>query len=78
MTKFIESNIDARILTKISDISSFIAKAIEDLEGIAKAKGFNKADQVIDASLKPLTLNVQKAFEIISKFNMVPTQKPAR
>lgn len=44
LTKFIETNIDARILTKISDISSFIAKAIEDLEAIAKAKGFTKGD----------------------------------
>ena len=33
---------------------------------------------MIDPTLKPLTLNVQKAFEIISKFNMVPTSKKAQ
>ena len=73
--KFIEKNNDAKILTKINDISSFISKSIEDLEKIAKNKGFEKSESMIDSSLKPLTLNVQKAFEIISKFNMVPTQK---
>jgi hypothetical protein len=73
--KFIEKNNDAKILTKINDISSFISKSIEDLEVIAKKKGFDKNEALIDSSLKPLTLNVQKAYELISKFNMVPTTK---
>ena len=73
--KFIEKNNDAKILTKINDISSFISKSIEDLEIIAKKKGFDKNEALIDQSLKPLTLNVQKAYELISKFNMVPTSK---
>ena len=73
--KFIEKNNDAKILTKINDISSFISKSIEDLEIIAKKKGFDKTESLIDPSLKPLTLNVQKAYELISKFNMVPTNK---
>ena len=45
------------------------------MECISKKKGFDKQEAVIDPALKPLTLNVQKAFEIISKFNMVPTSK---
>ncbi len=73
--KFIEKNNDAKILTKINDVSSFISKSIEDLEIIAKKRGFDKNEAMIDASLKPLTLNVQKAYELISKFNMVPTAK---
>jgi hypothetical protein len=73
--KFIEKNNDAKVLTKINDISSFISKSIEDLERIAKSKGLDKTETLIDPSLKPLTLNVQKAYEIISKFNMVPTVK---
>lgn len=72
LIKFIERNNDAKILTKINDISSFISKSIEDLERIAKSKGLDKTETLIDPSLKPLTLNVQKAYEIISKFNMVP------
>ncbi len=32
LMKFIEKNNDAKILTKINDISSFISKSIEDLE----------------------------------------------
>ena len=75
LMKFVEKNSDAKVLTKINDISSFISKSIEDLERIAKAKGFDKTETFIDPSLKPLTLNVQKAYEIIAKFNMVP-QKP--
>ncbi len=75
LIKFIEKNNDAKILTKINDISSFISKSIEDLEMIAKKKGFDKNETLIDPQLKPLTLNVQKAYEIISKFNMVPTTK---
>ena len=75
LMKFIEKNNDARILEKISDISSFISKSIEDLEKIAKSKIFDKHEPLLDPALKPLTLNVQKAYEIISKFNMVPTSK---
>ena len=75
LMKFIDKNNDAKVLTKINDISSFISKSIEDLERIAKNKGLDKNETLIDASLKPLTLNVQKAYEIISKFNMVPTSK---
>jgi hypothetical protein len=74
--KFLDKNNDAKVLTKINDISSFISKSIEDLEKIAKNKGFDKSESLIDPNLKPLTLNVQKAYEIISKFNMVPTAKP--
>ena len=73
--KFIDKNNDAKVLTKINDISSFISKSIEDLERIAKNKGLDKSETLIDPGLKPLTLNVQKAYEIISKFNMVPTSK---
>jgi hypothetical protein len=42
LLKFIERNNDAKILTKIADISSFISKSIEDLECISKKKGFDK------------------------------------
>lgn len=48
LLKFIERNNDAKILTKISDISSFISKSIEDLEQVAKKKGFDKQDAIID------------------------------
>ena len=58
LIKFIEKNNDAKILTKINDISSFISKSIEDLELIAKKKGFDKNETMIDPTLKPLTLNV--------------------
>ena len=56
--KFIDKNNDAKVLTKINDISSFISKSIEDLERIAKSKGLDKSETLIDPTLKPLTLNV--------------------
>jgi len=72
LSKFVETNADAKILTKIGDISEFMSKSIEDLERITKMKGFDKADAGIDPALQPLSLNVQKVFDIISKFNMLP------
>lgn len=72
LDKFVHKSIDAKILSKINDISSFISKSIEDLEKTAKAKGYDKETTYIDPMLKPLVLNVQKAYEIIGKFNMTP------
>lgn len=76
LRSFIERNSDAKVLSKISDISSFMNKSIEDLERITKMRGFEKQDLVIDPSLHPMTLNVQKVLEIINKFNMVQPKKP--
>lgn len=77
LNRFIETNIDAKILAKIHDISQFISKSIDDLEKIAKAKGFDKQTAYVAKDLKPLTLNVSKAYDIIGKFNMVP-QRPRK
>jgi len=77
LKSFIERNSDAKVLSKISDISSFMNKSIEDLERITKMRGFEKPDLTIDPSLHPMTLNVQKVLDIINKFNMVQPKKPA-
>ena len=53
-------------------MSEFIQKSAENLETIAKAKGFDKADTQLDAGLTPLSLNVEKVISIIAKFNMLP------
>ena len=44
LSKFIERSGDAKVLTKITEVSEFIQKSIENLEMIGKAKGFDKAD----------------------------------
>ena len=77
LSKFIYKNTDAKIWAKINDISSFISKSIEDLEKITSAKVFDKADAFIKSDLKPLTLNIDKAYEIIGKFNLI-SSKPAK
>ena len=76
LVKFMETNADAKILSKIQDVSQFISKSIDDLEKIAGAKGFDKGSTLISKDLKPLTLNVSKAYDIIGKFNMVPHKAP--
>ena len=72
--KFVNKNIDAKVCAKINDISSFISKSIEDLEKIARARGFDKSEAFIKPDLKPLTLNVDKAYEIIGKFNLISSK----
>ena len=72
LSKFIERSSDAKMLTKITEVSEFIQKSIENLEQIGKAKGFDKADTQIEPSLTPLSLNVEKVMSIIAKFNMLP------
>ena len=47
LQRFVERSTDAKILTKITDISEFIQKSIANLEHISKAKGFEKADTEI-------------------------------
>ena len=44
LSKFIDRSSDAKVLTKITEVSEFIQKSIESLESIGKAKGFDKAD----------------------------------
>ena len=74
LSKFIERSSDAKVLTKITEVSEFIQKSIENLEQIGKAKGFDKVDTQIEPSLTPLSLNVEKVMSIIGKFNMLPPQ----
>ena len=51
LRSFIERNSDAKVLSKIADISSFMNKSIEDLERITKMRGFEKQDLTIDSTL---------------------------
>ena len=74
LSKFIERSSDAKVLTKITEVSEFIQKSIENLEQIGKAKGFDKVDTQIEPGLTPLSLNVEKVMSIIGKFNMLPPQ----
>ena len=60
LSKFINKNIDAKICAKINDISSFISKSIEDLERIAKSKGFDKNEAYIKPELNEDTVLVVK------------------
>jgi len=65
---FIERNSDAKILTKINDISDFMQKSIEDLEKITRIKQLDRQSCMINQSLNPLALNADKVFDVVTKF----------
>ena len=68
---FVERNSDAKILTKINDISDFMNKSIEDLEKITRVKTLDRQECQISQNLIPLSLNADKVFDIVTRFNMV-------
>lgn len=72
ITGYFEQHSDAAVLSKIGEITSFVSKSIEDLQGIGKTEGFAKNEVYVEASMRPLSMHVQKAFDIISKFTLVP------
>jgi hypothetical protein len=49
-------------------------KSIEDLEMITKNKSIDRTECQIPQNLMPLSLNVDKVFDIISRFNMLPVK----
>ena len=72
LLQFINNNPDAKILQKASDVTTFLHKSFTDLDIITKNQIAQKSEIYIHPSFKPLTLNVKKAIEIISKFEMLP------
>ena len=71
---FIERNSDEKILTKINDISDFMNKSIEDLEKITRIKTLDRQHCQIPQNLIPLSLNAEKVFDIVTRFNMVQSK----
>lgn len=72
LLQFINHNPDAKILQKASDVTTFLHKSFTDLDIITKNQIAQKSEIYIHPSFKPLTLNVKKAIEMVSKFEMLP------
>ena len=72
LLQFINNNADAKILQKASDVTTFLHKSFTDLDIITKNQIAQKSEIYIHPSFKPLTLNVKKALEMVSKFEMLP------
>jgi len=72
LLQFINNNPDAKFLQKASDVTTFLHKSFTDLDIITKNQIAQKSEIYIHPSFKPLTLNVKKAIEIVSKFEMLP------
>ena len=68
MLTFIDSNADAKILQKATDMTTFMHKSFTDLDIITKNQISLKSDIYIQPAYKPLTLNVRKAIEVVNKF----------
>lgn len=72
LLNFIDSNVDAKILQRANDITTFMHKSFTDLDIITKNMISQKSEIFIHPSFKPLTLNVKKALDIVNKFEMTP------
>eukprot|EP00356_Strombidium_inclinatum_P006244 CAMPEP_0170481474 /NCGR_PEP_ID=MMETSP0208-20121228/1907_1 /TAXON_ID=197538 /ORGANISM="Strombidium inclinatum, Strain S3" /LENGTH=194 /DNA_ID=CAMNT_0010754183 /DNA_START=335 /DNA_END=921 /DNA_ORIENTATION=+ len=72
LLNFIDSNEDAKILQRASDVTTFMHKSFTDLDIITKNMIAQKSEIYIHPSFKPLTLNVKKALDIVNKFEMAP------
>ena len=73
LLNFIDSNVDAKILQRANDVTTFMHKSFTDLDIITKNMISQKSEIFIHPSFKPLTLNVKKALDIVNKFEMTPT-----
>lgn len=72
LLNFIDSNVDAKILQRANDVTTFMHKSFTDLDIITKNMISQKSEIFIHPSFKPLTLNVKKALDIVNKFEMTP------
>jgi hypothetical protein len=68
LLQFIDSNADAKILQKATDMTTFMHKSFTDLDVITKNQIAQKSEIFIPPTFRPLTLNVRRALEIIHKF----------
>lgn len=73
LLNFIDSNVDAKILQRANDVTTFMHKSFTDLDIITKNMISQKSEIYIHPSFKPLTLNVKKALDIVNKFEMTPS-----
>ena len=73
LLSFIDSNVDAKILQRANDVTTFMHKSFTDLDIITKNMISQKSEIYIHPSFKPLTLNVKKALDIVNKFEMTPS-----
>jgi hypothetical protein len=52
-------------------------KSIEDLEKITRIKSLDRQQCQISQNLIPLTLNADKVYDIVTRFNMSQSKPPA-
>lgn len=65
-------NSDAKLLTRINDISDFMSKTTEDMESNKNIEALSRDNCQISTDLVIVGLNSEKIFGIINKFKMIP------
>ena len=64
--------LDVVVLEKFQEIQNFIKSSVGKLEEIIAEQNIDKTKMIVNPDLKPLTMNVQKALEMISNFKLEP------
>jgi len=68
----LNEKLEILVLEKYSDINDFIRKSSQSINKIKEENCFDKNKILLNPDLKPLTLNVQKAVEMILNFKLEP------
>ena len=71
LIEFVDSNSDAQILLKVTDVTTFLHKSFTDLENLTKNQIEEKNDIYIQPNFRPMYLNTVKALDLIKKFEMI-------
>lgn len=64
--------VDVLVLDKFQEIQHFTRTAIQNIDSIVKEQNFDKNSVFTNPDLRPLTLNVQKAVDMIMHFKLEP------
>jgi hypothetical protein len=64
--------VDVLVLDKFQEIQHFTRTAIQNIDSIVKEQNFDKNSVFMNPDMRPLTLNVQKAVDMIMHFKLEP------
>ena len=75
LSEFVADENHTKVIKKIDEFITFLNKSYEDLERIKRSQILDRKSLFIPSSYKPLVINVRKALELISKFEMLTSKE---
>ena len=78
MIAFMDENVDARILDRADDLTTFMFKSITDLDDLKTSMINQKKTIFVDGKIRPMILDVKKALEYVNKFEFTYTGAPRK